>query len=216
MTSRSHIAAELPEGDVVSRRRLLTASVVGAVVAGRAHTDTLADVPARQAGDLLSGHSQRSQYVEISRIPEAGPGVRNVDPTDATNSKTPLHKLVGTITPLDLHYERSHSGVPELDPAKHRLLIHGMAQRPLVLTMDDLQAMPSVSRVAFIECTGNGWENWKEADENLTVQNTHGLISTNEWTGVPLGAHLCGPGAHWSHGFGSWGGCEEGSWRRDA
>jgi len=46
--------------------------------------------------------------------------------------------------------------------------------------------MPSVSRIHFIECTGNGWENWKKADENLTVQNTHGLISTNEWAGVPL------------------------------
>jgi sulfane dehydrogenase subunit SoxC len=46
--------------------------------------------------------------------------------------------------------------------------------------------MPSVSRTAFIECTGNGWENWKTADETLTVQNTHGLISTSEWTGVPL------------------------------
>ena len=47
-------------------------------------------------------------------------------------------------------------------------------------------AMPSVSRIHFIECTGNGWENWKKADPNLTVQITHGLMSTNEWTGVPL------------------------------
>jgi sulfane dehydrogenase subunit SoxC len=46
--------------------------------------------------------------------------------------------------------------------------------------------MPSITRTVFIECTGNGWENWKKADPNLTVQNTHGLVSTNEWTGVPL------------------------------
>jgi sulfane dehydrogenase subunit SoxC len=52
--------------------------------------------------------------------------------------------------------------------------------------MADLQEMPTVSRIAFLECTGNGWENWKEAPPELTVQNTHGLISTNEWTGVPL------------------------------
>jgi sulfane dehydrogenase subunit SoxC len=61
-----------------------------------------------------------------------------------------------------------------------------LVEKPLVLTVDDLMAMPSVSRVHFIECTGNGWENWKKADPNLTVQNTHGLVSTNEWTGVPL------------------------------
>jgi sulfane dehydrogenase subunit SoxC len=148
--------------------------------------DTLADVPARAPGAPLSGRSERSKYVHLSRIPEAGPGVRHVDPSLAINSKTPLNKLVGSITPTDLHYERSHAGVPDLDPGQHRLLIHGMVRKPLVLTVDDLEAMPSVSRVHFIECTGNGWENWKKADPTLTVQNTHGLISTNEWTGVPL------------------------------
>jgi sulfane dehydrogenase subunit SoxC len=85
-----------------------------------------------------------------------------------------------------LHYERSHSGAPDLDPAKHRLLVHGMVRKPLVFNVEDLKAMPSISRTVFIECTGNGWENWKKADENVTVQNTHGLVSTNEWTGVPL------------------------------
>jgi sulfane dehydrogenase subunit SoxC len=181
--------ANLLTRDTLSRRRFLTATstgLAGTVAAGRAAADALADVPPREPGADLSALSERSKYVQIGRIPEAGPGRRNVDPDDAINSKTPLNKLVGAITPSDLHYERSHSGVPELDPAKHRLLIHGMVQKPLVFTVDDLKAMPSVSRIAFIECTGNGWENWKKADENLTVQNTHGLVSTNEWTGVPL------------------------------
>ena len=188
MTSRNDIPDVPLDDDAVSRRRFLTvtAGVAGVAVAGDALADTLADVPPREIGAPLSGHSARSQYVHMSRIPEAGPGLRNVDPSNAINSKTPLQELVGIITPSDLHYERSHSGVPDLDPAKHRLLIHGMAQKALVLTMDDLKAMPSVSRIAFIECSGNGWENWKEADEALTVQNTHGLISTQEWTGVPL------------------------------
>src|SRR6202022_528177 len=189
MTSRDDNVPGPLGRDAVSRRRFLTAAsagMAGTVVTGRAAADTLADVPPREVGADLSGHSERSKYVQISRIPEATPGRRNVDPSDAINSKTPLDKLVGAITPSDLHYERSHSGVPDLDPAKHRLLLHGMAQKQLVLTVDDLKAMPSVSRTVFIECTGNGWGNWKKADENLTVQNTHGLVSTNEWTGVPL------------------------------
>jgi sulfane dehydrogenase subunit SoxC len=188
MTSRNDNAPEPSDRDAVSRRRFLTASAgVGAsALAGRALADTLADVPAREVGAAMSAHSERSKYVQIGRIPEAGPGMRNVDPSNAINAKTPLNKLVGVITPSDLHYERSHSGAPDLDPAKHRLLIHGMVKKALVLTVHDLKAMPSVSRIHFIECTGNGWENWKKADENLTVQNTHGLISTNEWTGVPL------------------------------
>ena len=174
---------------VVSRRGFLggaSAGVVGSIAIGPAAAETLAEVPPREPGADLSTHSERSKFVKIDRIPEATPGKRNVDPSDAINSKTPHQKLVGSITPSDLHYERSHSGVPELDPAKHRLLIHGMVQKPLVFSVDDLKAMPSISRVVFIECTGNGWENWKKADPNLTVQNTHGLVSTNEWTGVPL------------------------------
>ncbi len=187
MTPRHNDAAEIANKRTVSRRRFLTAaSIAGSGFAGRALADTLADVPARAPGGPMSGHSGRSQYVHLARIPEAGPGLRHVDPSNAINSKTPLNKLVGSLTPTDLHYERSHAGVPDLDPTEHRLLIHGMVRRPMVLRVDDLQAMQSVSRIHFIECTGNGWENWKTADPTLTVQNTHGLVSTNEWTGVPL------------------------------
>jgi sulfane dehydrogenase subunit SoxC len=180
--------AELPGQQYLSRRGFIAAStgLAGSVVATGAAAGTLADVPPREPGADFSAHSERSRYVQLNRIPEAGPGNRNVDPGDAINSKTPLQKLVGGITPSDLHYERSHSGVPDLDPAKHRFLVHGMVQKPLVLTVDDIKAMPSISRVVFIECTGNGWENWKKADPDVTVQNTHGLVSTNEWTGVPL------------------------------
>ncbi|QXQ06816.1 sulfite dehydrogenase [Sphingosinicellaceae bacterium] len=172
----------------VSRRNILVASVAlgGAAAAARAGAETLADVPPREPGAELGAHSERSGFVKLSRVPEAGPGVRNVDPADAINSKTPIGQLVGNLTPTDLHYERSHSGVPDLDPAKHRLLVHGFVDRPRVLTLQDLMAMPSVSRTVFLECTGNGWENWKRADPMVTVQNTHGLVSTNEWTGVPL------------------------------
>ncbi|MBY0610964.1 MAG: sulfite dehydrogenase [Beijerinckiaceae bacterium] len=173
----------------LSRRALLSgvaAGVAGSMAAGPAAAETLADVPPREPGADLGSTSPRSKYVSIGRVPEAGPTVRNVDPANAINSKTPLDKLVGQITPADLHYERSHSGAPDLNPAEHRLLVHGMVGKPLVLSVDDLKAMPSVSRIAFIECTGNGWENWKKADETLSVQNTHGLVSTNEWTGVRL------------------------------
>jgi len=181
MTSKSPNEL-LPKTAIVSRRSFvggLPLGVAGSIAARPAGAATLANVPSREPGADLSAHSERSKYVKLDRIPEAGPGMRPVDPDNAINSKT-------HITPTDLHYERSHSGVPDIDPAQHRLLIHGMVQKPLVLTVDDLKAMPSISRIVFIECTGNGWENWKKADPNLTVQNTHGLVSTNEWTGVPI------------------------------
>lgn len=172
----------------VSRRTFVGASaaVASATITTGSGASSLADVPPRTPGDELGRHGERSPFVKLDRLPEAGPGMRNVEPADAINSKTPIGNLVGNITPSDLHYERSHSGVPEIDPSLHRLLIHGLVENARILTLDDLKSMPSVSRTAFLECTGNGWENWKRADPQLTVQQTHGLVSTSSWTGVPL------------------------------
>jgi hypothetical protein len=68
----------------------------------------------------------------------------------------PLAETYGIITPSSLHYERHHSGVPAIDPARHRLVIHGMVQRPLVLTMDEIRRLPSVSRIHFLD-SGGEW-----------------------------------------------------------
>jgi len=100
--------------------------------------------------------------------------------------RTPLEALDGTITPSGLHFERSHSGVPDIDPAKHRLLIHGMVRRPLVFTVDALLRYPMVSRVHFIECAGNSQLLYQPTPPTLTAGQTHGLVSCSEWTGVPL------------------------------
>jgi sulfane dehydrogenase subunit SoxC len=56
-------------------------------------------------------------------------------------------------------------------------------------TMDDLKRFPSVSRFHFIECSGNGLTEWRKPTLK-TVQGTHGLTSTTEWTGVPLSTIL--------------------------
>lgn len=145
-------------------------------------------VPARALGAPLGGTGGvRSSHVELQRVCGGGPGEseRACD-IFSNNSKTPLQALYGTITPSDLHFERSHSGTPTIDPSAHRLLVHGLSARATVFTMDEIYRMPSMTRTAFIECAGNGWDNWKEAKPNLTVQDTHGLISNSEWTGVPL------------------------------
>src|SRR3954447_5742628 len=75
-------------------------------------------------------------------------------PSD-TSSRTPLQSLYGTITPSDLHFERSHNGVPQIDPNKYELLIHGMVDKRMVFTLHDLKRFPSLSRIAFLECSGN-------------------------------------------------------------
>lgn len=74
-------------------------------------------------------------------------------------SRTPLQALAGTITPNGLHFERHHSGVPAIDPARHTLLVHGLVRRPLVFSMAALLRYPMVSRIHFIECAGNSSQN---------------------------------------------------------
>ena len=93
------------------------------------------------------------------------------------------------MTPSALHFERHHNGVPAIDPAQHRLLIHGLVERPLFFTVDDLMRFPSVSRLAFIECAGNSRDQWGGPQDG-TVQGLHGLTSTSEWTGVKLATLL--------------------------
>ena len=101
----------------------------------------------------------------------------------------PLQGLFGIITPSGLHYERHHHGWHDIDPARHRLMINAadpaLITKTKVYTMDDLMRLPSVSRIHFIECSGNtGTE--RTGVTLPTVQYTHGLLSCSEYTGVPL------------------------------
>lgn len=100
---------------------------------------------------------------------------------------TPLQHLDGIITPNGLHYIRSHAGTPAIDPEQHRLMVHGMVDRPLSFSMDDLMRFPSVSAIHFLECSGNtGFYKQSNIKPGYTVQDTHGLLSCAEWTGVRL------------------------------
>src|SRR5262249_56254220 len=86
-------------------------------------------------------------------------------PESAANF-TPLHALEGIITPSGLCFERHHSGIAEIDPQKHRLMINGLVEKPLVFTMDDLKRMPRVSRIVFLECAANSGMEWRGAQLN--------------------------------------------------
>jgi sulfane dehydrogenase subunit SoxC len=106
------------------------------------------------------------------------------------SSWTPLQQLAGTITPSGLHFERHHNGVPEIDPTQHRLLIHGLVRNPRLFTIADLLRYPMISRICFIECSGNSDTGWHEEPMQGTAGNLHGLVSCSEWTGVPLAVLL--------------------------
>src|ERR1700692_1177570 len=87
------------------------------------------------------------------------------------------------ITASSLHYVATHRGsyVPDIDPAEHRLMIHGMVDRPPIFTVDELKRLPFVTRAHFLECSGN-----RAKAVHKNVQESHGMTSCSEWTGVPL------------------------------
>jgi sulfane dehydrogenase subunit SoxC len=145
-------------------------------------------------GRPVSPYGSRSRFETSVRDPRASRA------PESASSRTPLQDSVGIITPAALHYERHHGGVPDIDPDGHRLMIHGLVQRPLVLTLDDLRRLPSVSRIHFLECSGNGSSEWRQPT-GRDAQQIHGLTSCSEWTGVSLRMLLdeCGirPEASW-------------------
>lgn len=107
-------------------------------------------------------------------------------------SRTPLQHLQGTITPNSLHFERHHSGIPDIDPAQHKLVINGLVRQPLVFSYEDLLRYPMVSKTYFLECSGNSGALLRQQnpDANGTAQSLHGLVSCAEWTGIPLSTLL--------------------------
>jgi sulfane dehydrogenase subunit SoxC len=98
---------------------------------------------------------------------------------------TPLHEMEGIITPNGLAFERHHSGVAEIDPGQHRLMINGLVDTPLVFTMEDLMRFPRENRTYFLECAANTGMEWRGSQLN-GCQFTHGMIHNVVYTGVPL------------------------------
>jgi sulfane dehydrogenase subunit SoxC len=109
--------------------------------------------------------------------------------TQSSISFSPLQSLHGIITPNGLFFERYHAGRPDVDPDQHRLMIHGLVDRPRLFDMNDIARYSSTSRIHFIECPANGGMEWRGAQLN-SLQFTHGMISCAEWTGVKLSTLL--------------------------
>jgi sulfane dehydrogenase subunit SoxC len=137
-------------------------------------------------GSPFVAYGQPSRYAnKVARIFASAPGT-----TGTGTSRTPHHLLDGMITPNGLHFERHHSGIPEIDPQAHRLLIHGLVARPLIFTLDALMRYPMESKIAFVECAGNSALLYQKEPAQLGVQPIHGLLSCAEWTGVRLATLL--------------------------
>jgi len=183
----THESLEPAAGGGLIDRRFFLAGASGLAMADTAQAQSLVVEPwMKEPGSPFTPYGAPSHFEEkVTRVyanPPNAPG--------AGAARTPLHRLHGTITPNGLHFERSHSGVPDIDPDRHRLLIHGLVARPLIFDLDALSRYPMESRIAFIECGGNSGALNQKDPLQANVQTLHGLLSCAEWTGVRLSTLL--------------------------
>ena len=179
-SQQSSTVGTRPSGHLTRREVLAgAAGVAGAVAAvpisGQQAVDTT-----RRPGRGPTEVDERSPFVSPRRDPST------------TSSRTPLQDLRGTLTPADLHFERHHGGVPEIDPDRYELLVHGMVERPTIFSLADLKRFPATSRICFLECSGN----LRRGTPETLPQMVCGLTSQTEWTGVRLSTVLNEVGAN--------------------
>ena len=180
-------------GAAMPRRRFLQAGLAGSALAA---TGALGGAKSAAAAGLDIPDWSRQLGASVDDAPYGKPSHhessvirRSVEWLTATRESsvnfTPLYALEGFVTPNGICFERHHGGAADVDPAEHRLMIHGMVDRPLLFTMEDLLRLPRISRFFFLECAANGGMEWRNAQLN-GVQFTHGMIHCVQYTGVSL------------------------------
>lgn len=196
MRRRSKQGREVAGGGLLSRRSFLT--LTGGAVASEALRSAapavaesrFASFPEwmRAPGATEAPYGRPSTHEgAIQRVSWVGPPQR----AGFAIWNTPLANQRGVITPSGLHFVVNHNGRPEIDPARHRLLIHGMVERPLTFDVERLLRYPMRSAIRFVECSGNTAANAVEAapaDADCTA--LFGQISGSEWSGIPFATLL--------------------------
>src|SRR5215472_10971653 len=169
-----------------SRRKFIKGGAAAAAVSAIQTASGQAPAPVKRSLKDEVAYGERSHYVTSVREPV----LERPSPDEfglIFHVLAPIQDSVGIITPSSLHFVGTHRGaiVPDIDPREYRFLIHGMVDRPLEFTLEELKRFPSVSRIHFLECLGN-----RARAEHKSVQETHGMTSCAEWTGVLLSVLL--------------------------
>lgn len=110
-----------------------------------------------------------------------------------TNAETnwPALKDTGYLTPADRFFVRNHTATPVLDADGWSLRVWGDGLRGggAEFGLDDLKALPSAVRSAFVECAGNG-RSFFASQQGGTVSGTSwtlGAVGVARWRGARLG-----------------------------
>lgn len=193
MTDFQHMSADMiAGGGLLSRRSLLksVATGTGTAAAGLLIPTRAAAEPDIPEWATVAG--LRAQGYGMPAPAEASVKRAIIEPWAEVApafslSGTPHHRLRGTITPSGLHFEVHHGGRPEVDPTRHRLMIHGLVDRPLEFDLESLERYPMITETHFLECAGNSLFNAVMPEPmQAGCDMLHGLLSNSEWTGIPM------------------------------
>src|SRR5215831_12312377 len=154
-----------------TRRHFLVGAaglVAGGAASNAARADNAKNIPpnvadwTRQLGEGVGtrAYGQPSKF-EKEAVRRTVPWLTATP--ESSVSFTPLHALDGIITPNGLCFERHHAGIAEIDPNDYRLIVHGLVEKPLIFTLDDLKRFPCVNRIYFLECAANSGMEWRGA-----------------------------------------------------
>jgi sulfite oxidase len=103
------------------------------------------------------------------------------------NAEPALADLVKDwITPTKFFYVRSHAPVPQIDLGAYRLTIEGLVERPLSITLAELQSLADTEVVATLTCAGNRRTEHSQVKQIDGVPWQAGAIGNAHWHGVRL------------------------------
>jgi sulfane dehydrogenase subunit SoxC len=104
------------------------------------------------------------------------------------NHGLPLESLRWDLTPPGLHYLLIHYDIPAIDSSDFELVIDGLVDSPLKLSLEAIRSRPQVSSVVTLECAGNGRA--QLLPRPVSQPWLSEAVGTARWTGASLSSLL--------------------------
>ncbi|MFT5324228.1 MAG: sulfite oxidase [Planctomycetaceae bacterium] len=140
------------------------------------------------AGAGLAAAPWQAGVSSNANAAEQNSGNLIVHTTSPLNSEPKLDVLTKTwITPVESFYVRSHAPNPKIDPAAFRLTVEGLVDKPLSVSLAELNgSFEEISVVTTMTCAGN-----RRSEHSLIkpvggVPWQAGAIGNARWSGVRL------------------------------